>query len=113
MVKDLNKIIGNKDFSSEEDTRSLVFICANNPNFELPFVLLTRYPVFDTYAEYWEKGQEIIRKNTELLEELFRPVPEGPILSFPEERLTRAARMSLQKKAIKKYLKHHPVEISR
>lgn len=103
----------NKDFSSEEDTRSLVFICANNPDFELPFVLLTRYPVFETYSEYWEKGEEIIRKNTELVEALFRPVPEDPEWPLPAERLTRAARMSLQKKAIKKYLKHHPLEISR
>lgn len=110
MVKDLNKIIDNKDFTSEEDTRGLVFICANNQDFELPFALLTHYPVFDTYAEYWEKGQEIIRRNTELLDELFRPVPEGPALSFPADGLSRAARMSFQKKAIKKYLKHHPVE---
>jgi len=111
MVKDLNKIIENKDFNSEEDTRNLVFICANNQDFDLPFALLTRYPVFDTYAEYWEKGEEVIRKNTELLDELFRPVPEDPVLSFPGEKLTRAARMSFQKKAIKKYLRHHPLEI--
>lgn len=110
MVNDLNKIIDNKDFASEEDTRGLVFICANQQDFELPFALLTRYPVFDTYAEYWEKGAEVIRKNTELLEELFRPVPEGSLLSFPGERPTRAARMSFQKKAVKKYLKHHPLK---
>lgn len=110
MVKEFSKIIERKDFSSEEDTRGLVFICANNHHFELPFALLTHYPVFDTYAEYWEKGEEIIRRNTELLEELFRPVPEDPVLSFPGEKLTRAARMSLQKKAIKKYLKRYPPE---
>ncbi len=107
MVKELNKIIDNSDFTSEEDTRGLVFICANNQGFELPFALLTHYPVFDTYAEYWEKGQEIIRRNTGLLDEVFRPVPEDPVLSFPTGGLSRAARMSLQKKAIKKYLKHH------
>lgn len=111
MVNDLNKIIDNKDFSSGEDTRSLVFICANNQDFDLPFALLTRYPVFETYAEYWEKGEEVIRRNTGVLEELFRPVPEDPVLSFSGEKLTRAVRMSFQKKAIKKYLKHHPVEM--
>lgn len=109
MVKELNKIIDNSDFTSEEDTRGLVFICANNRDFELPFALLTHYPVFETYAEYWEKGQEIIRRNTELLNELFRPVPEDPVLTFPGEKLSRTARMSLQKKAIKKYLRHHVV----
>ncbi|MBX2951027.1 MAG: hypothetical protein KF870_00885 [Leadbetterella sp.] len=110
MVKELNKILESEDFSSGEDTRSLVFICANNQDFDLPFALLTHYPVFETYAEYWEKGHEIIRRNTELLNEVFRPVPEEPVLSFSVEKLTPAARMSLQRKVIKKYLKRHPVK---
>ncbi len=110
MVNDFNQIIENGDFTSEEDMRGLVFICANNPDFELPFVLLTRYSVLETYAEYWEKGREIIRKNALLLEEVDRNAAELPVLSFTGERLSRAARLSFQKKAIKKYLKRYPPE---
>lgn len=110
MVKELNRIIGSKDFTSGEDTRKLVFICANHRDFELPFALLTHYPVFETYAEYWEKGREIIRRNTDLLDELLRPVKEEPVPELPGEKLSRTTRLALQKKAIRKYLKHYPVK---
>ncbi len=111
MVADLNKIIDNKDFSSQEDSKSLVFICANNQDTDLPFSMLPDYPVFDSYAEYWEKGRLVLKKNKELLDELYRPVPEIVIPNSEKEKLSRSAKLILQKKAIKKYLKNYPTEI--
>jgi hypothetical protein len=110
MVADLNQIIDNKDFSSEEDSKSLVFICANNQDLDVPFALLADYPVFDAYAEYWEKSKAILKKNKELLDELYRPVPETVISVSDKEKLSRASKLILQKKAIKKYLKNYPTE---
>ena len=110
MVADLNQIIDNKDFSSEEDSKSLVFICANNHDLDVPFALLSDYPVFEAYAEYWEKSKAILAKNKELLDELYRPVPEAVIPVSDKEKLSRSSKLILQKKAIKKYLKNYPTE---
>lgn len=105
MVKDLYSIITRQDFESEEDTRSLVFICANHPEYSLPFAALTRYPVLETYAEYWEKGNAVQQENARILEVLFpKDKPEEH-----QEKVILNGRLALQKKFIKKYLKNHPV----
>ena len=113
MVSSLNDIIRKADFTSEEDSRAVVFICANHPSFDLPFALLTRYPVFETYSEYWEKGAGIIRRNTGLLDEIRRQAPDAvPAAEVAKEAVTRGERVRFQKKAIKKYLKSYPVKKS-
>jgi hypothetical protein len=105
MVKNVSQIVKDLDFSSEEDTRSLVFHCANHPEYDMPFALLTRYPVLDTYADYWQKGEAILRRSERLVEALF-PNPE---MEAEEKRepVPSAVRMALQKKCVKKYLKNH------
>lgn len=110
MVTELNHLIKQKDFKNEDHCRSLVFICANNQDFELPFTYLLNYKVFENYAEYWDKGREIVNRNTELLNELYRTEPVKPELEFNKEKLTRANKLALQKKAIAKYLKHYPLK---
>lgn len=114
MVIELNNLIERKDYTSEEDSKNLVYICANNPDFELVYALLVNYIVFESYAEYWEKGRDIIKRNSELLDELYRKPNQIALRSIKKtkERLSKSNLLSLQKKAIKKYLKKHPIEIA-
>lgn len=105
MVKNIRQIVVDQDYTSEEDTRSLVFHCANHPEFEMPFALLTRYPVLDTYADYWQKGEAVLARNEALVLSLF-PKQEVAVEEKPET-LSGPVRLALQKKCVRKYLKNH------
>ena len=110
MVTDLNKIIDSKDFYNEQESKNLVFLCANNQDLDLPFALLTSYQVFDAYAEYWEKGRAVLEKNKELLDDLYKVVPASVIPYSEKNTLSKYSRLKLQKKGVKKYLEDYPLK---
>lgn len=105
MVKNISQIVTSKEFTSDEDTRSLVYHCANHPEYDMPFALLTRYPVLDTYADYWQKGEEVLKRNANLVNSLFHK--EEVRAEEKPEPVVASLRLALQKKCIRKYLKNH------
>ncbi len=105
MVEKFNEILQRKDYSNEEDMRSLVYICANNPDFDLPFICLLNYPVLANYAEYWEKGRVVERQNAAVLGQIYRSAEKMEELTFGSPKFSYKEKLKLQSQHISQYLK--------
>jgi hypothetical protein len=80
-VQILNKVMDAGSNISPQDLESLIQICENHPDFELPFILLKKFQPDIFRSFLWQRGEEIVAKNNELFNAYFGKNIEKPAKS--------------------------------